>query len=118
MFEPDEDLSVIRKDLDEFIELLRFNEGGLQKKGMDVTGVIADLEAKYRAVVKAAEEADSLQEQYLHACADAADAEVETYKEFCRVMDPLAEEDPMHPEVKEWAEIKRAWQNELPKEIS
>lgn len=117
MFEPDEDLKVIRKDLDEFIELLKLNEGGLQNKGMDVNGVIADLEAKYGAVLKAAQEADSLQEQYLHACADAADAEVETYKEFCRVMDPLAEEDPMHPEVREWLEIKAAWKNELPREM-
>lgn len=118
MFEPDEDLAVIRKDLDEFIEVLKSNEHGLHKKGMDVASVISDLEAKYRALAHAAEEADSLQEKYLHACADAADAEVENYKEFCRVMDPLAEEDPMHPEVKEWVELKRAWQNELPKEIS
>ena len=118
MFEPDEDLRVIRKDLDEFITILKENKTGLEVKGMDVRGVIADLEAKYKAVLRAAAEADALQEQYLHACADSADAEVETYKEFCRVMDPIAAEDPMHPEAMEWLDLKESWKNDLPKEIS
>ena len=101
MFEPDEDLKVIRKDLDEFITILKENKSGLEVKGMDVRGVIRDLEAKYGAVLRAA-----------------ADADVETYKEYCRVMDPMAEEHPSHPEVKEWLEIKDAWKSDLPKEIS
>lgn len=117
MFEPDEDLKVIRKDLDEFISILKQNKSGLLKKGMDVRGVIADLEAKYNAVLHAASEADALQDKYLHACADSADAEVESYREFCRVMDPIAEEDPTQPEAQEWLNIKRAWQNDLPRGI-
>jgi hypothetical protein len=118
MFEPDEDLRVIRKDLDEFITILKQNKSGLEVKGMDVRGVIADLEVKYNSVLRAAAEADALQEQYLHACADSADAEVKAYKDFCRIMDPIAEEDPMHPEAMEWLEIKESWKSDLPKEIS
>lgn len=116
MFEPDEDLQQIRRDLDEFIELLRENKKSLGQKGMDVSGVVADLEAKYAAVLNAAEEADALQEQYLHACADAADAEVEYFKEVCTMMRPMEEEDPKDPEVRQWLEIKDAWQKELPRE--
>ncbi len=117
MFEPDDDLREIRKDLDEFINLLKQNEKGLETKGMDVSGVIADLEAKYAAVAKAAEEADSLENQYLHACADAADAEVEYYKEICTMMKPLEEENPNHPDTHEWLGIKKAWRQDLPKEL-
>src|SRR5437762_11261051 len=104
MFESDDELESFRRDVAELIAILNNDSAKLRAKGFDVDGAIAELEGKLAALEKARAEEEAALENYLHVCADLADTRTTCFHVLCAVMDPFAEQNPLHPLAAEWQE--------------
>jgi septal ring factor EnvC (AmiA/AmiB activator) len=106
MFEHFEELEGIQAEVRRVIAMLRENEAELTAKGFDVEASIAEIQDQFAQTVKTYLEADHAHDDYLHACADLADAEDEYYQNLCELLDPVAKDHPKHPLAKQWRQLR------------
>jgi hypothetical protein len=99
-------LEEIQAEVRRVIAMLRENEAELRAEGFDVDGSIAEIVDQFAQTVKTFCDADHAHDEYLHACADLADAESEYCKSLCELMDPLAKENPKDPVAKQWNQLR------------
>jgi len=115
MFESDDELETFRRDVADLIGILNHDSAKLRARGFDVDGAIAELEGKLGDLEKARAEEEEALENYLHVCADLADTRTTCFKVLCAVMDPFAEENPLHPLAEEWQEWRPILIQQVPK---
>lgn len=106
MFNHFDELEEIQAEVLRVITMLRENERELREAGFDVDASIAEIQDQYAETVKTFVAVDTAHDEYLHACADLADAETEYCKDLCSLMDPIADENPAHPIVRQWKQIR------------
>jgi hypothetical protein len=106
MFDHLGELEDIQAEVRRVIAMLRENEAELTAEGFDVEANIAEIQDQFAQTVKTYCEADRAHDEYLHACADLADAEDDYFKSLCDMMDPLAKENPKDPLARQWKELR------------
>lgn len=106
MFDHLEQLQDIQAEVRRVITMLRENEAELRAEGFDVDGAIAEIKDQFAQTVRTYCDADRAHDEYLHACADLADAETEYFQSLCELMDPLAKENPKDPLAKQWSQLR------------
>jgi hypothetical protein len=106
MFDHFEELEGIQAEVRRVIAMLRENEAELTAQGFDVEASIAEIQDQFAQTVKTYLDADHAHDDYLHACADLADAENEYYKNLCELLDPVAKEHPKHPLARQWRQLR------------
>jgi hypothetical protein len=116
MFESDDELESFRHDVAELVATLNNDSASLRAKGFDVDGAIAELQGKLADLEKARAEEEKVLEDYLHVCADLADTRTNCFQVLCAVMDPFAEENPLHPLAAEWQEWRPLLLQQVPNE--
>lgn len=100
----------------EYIGKVRAVRESMRAIGLDADKVIAELEAKLKGMERSGKEADEATQNYLHATADVADAEVKLFKAAYSVVSNALKERPFDPELQEWMEQLEGWKQDLPKE--
>jgi hypothetical protein len=115
MFESDDELETFRRDVAELIEVLNKDSASLRAKGFDVDGAITELEGKLADLEKARAEEEEALDNYLHVCADLADARTNCFQVLCSMMDPFAEENPFHPLTEEWQQWRPILLQQVPR---
>jgi hypothetical protein len=109
-----EELEQIQAEVLRVITMLRENEFELRAKGFDVDASIAEIQDQFAQTVKTFVEVDGAHDDYLHACADLADAEAEYCKDLLALMDPIAQEHPSDPMIRKWQQLRPLIAAELP----
>jgi septal ring factor EnvC (AmiA/AmiB activator) len=114
MFDHLDELEDIQAEVRRVITMLRENEEELRAEGFDVEASIAEIQDQFAQTVRTYCEADRAQDEYLHACADLADAETDYFQSLCELMDPLAKEHPKHPMAKQWNQLRPLLSGQTP----
>ena len=109
-----EELEQIQAEVLRVITMLRENEFELRAKGFDVDASIAEIQDQFAQTVKTFVEVDDAHDDYLHACADLADAEAEYCKDLLALMDPIAREHPTDPMIRKWKQLRPLIAAEVP----
>jgi len=115
MFDSDDEMEATRREAEKVLALLSDNRSELQAKGFDVDGAMVELEAQFAQLERIGARVNRAQQKFLHTCADSAEARTAFFKTLCEVLDPLVEEQPWHPVAKEWQELRRVLQQQVPK---
>jgi hypothetical protein len=106
MFNHVDELEQIQGEMRRVIAMLRANEKQLRAEGFDVDASIAEIEDQFAQTVFCYAQTDKAHDDYLHACADLADAEAEYCRDLCALMDPLAAENPDDPTARQWKQLR------------
>jgi hypothetical protein len=106
MFDHLDELEDIQAEVRRVIAMLRENEAELRAEGFDVDAHIAEIQDQFAQTVKTYCDADRAHDEYLHACADLADAEADYFQSLCELMDPLANENPKDPLARQWKQLR------------
>jgi hypothetical protein len=106
MFDHLGELEDIQAEVRRVVAMLRENEAELTAEGFDVEASIAEIHDQFLQTIKTYCEADRAHDEYLHACADLADAESDYFQSLCALMDPLANENPKDPLARQWKELR------------
>ena len=106
MFNHVDELEEIQAETLRVIAMLRANEAELRAEGFDVDASIAEIEDQFAQTVHSFAKADKAHDDYLHACADLADAEADYCKDLSALMDPLAAGNPHNPAAPQWKQIR------------
>jgi hypothetical protein len=106
MFDHLGELEDIQAEVRRVIAMLRENEAELTAEGFDVEASIAEVQDQFAQTLRSYCEADRAHDEYLHACADLAEAEADYFQSLCDVMDPLAKENPKDPLARQWKELR------------
>ena len=114
MYSPLEELEQIQAEVLRVITLLRENEMELRSKGFDVDASIAEIQDQFAQTVRTFVEVDDAQDDYLHACADLADAEAAYCRDLLALMDPIAREHPTDPMIRKWQQVRPLIAAEIP----
>ena len=109
-----EELEEIQAEVLRVITMLRENEKDLRARGFDVDAGIAEIQDQFAQTVRTFVEVDQAHDDYLHACADLADAEAAYCKDLIALMDPIAEEHPTDPMIRKWKELRPLIAAEIP----
>ena len=109
-----EELEEIQAEVLRVITMLRENEKDLRARGFDVDAGIAEIQDQFAQTVRTFVEVDRAHDDYLHACADLADAEAEYCKDLIALMDPIAEQHPTDPMIRKWKELRPLIAAEIP----
>jgi septal ring factor EnvC (AmiA/AmiB activator) len=115
MFDHLEELEDIQAEVRRVIAMLRENEVELTAEGFDVEESIAEIRDQFAQTVKTFFEADHAHDEYLHACADLADAENAYYQNLCELLDPVVKEHPKHPLAKQWQQLRPILASQSPR---
>lgn len=115
MFDHLEELEDIQAEVRRVIAMLRENEAELTAEGFDVEESIAEIREQFAQTVKTFFEADRAHDEYLHACADLADAENTHYQNLCELLDPVVKEHPKHPLAKQWQQLRPILASQSPR---
>jgi hypothetical protein len=109
-----EELEQIQAEVLRVITMLRSNEKELRARGFDVDASIAEIQDQFAQTVRTFVETDRAHDDYLHACADIADAETEYCKELIALMDPIAKEHPADPMIRKYKQLRPLIASEVP----
>lgn len=114
MFDHLTELEEIQAEVRRVITMLRENEAELTAEGFDVEASIIEIQDQFAQTIKSYCEADRAQDEYLHACADLADAETDYFRSLCQLMDPIANENPDHPMAMQWQQLRPLLSGQTP----
>lgn len=114
MFDHLEELQNIQAEVRRVVTMLRQNEAELRAEDFDVDAAIDEIQDQFAQTIRTYCEADRAQDEYLHACADLADAETDYFQSLCELMDPLAKEHPTHPIAKQWSQLRPLLSGQAP----
>jgi len=106
MFDHLGELEDIQAEVRRVIAMLRENEAELTGEGFDVEASIAEIRDQFAQTLRTYCEADRAHDEYLHACADLADAEEDYFQSLCDFLDPLARDNPKDPLARQWKELR------------
>ncbi len=107
------ELDRARSDVENLISEVQSHEGELQEEGVAVDETIAELNRELTNLKVLSARARRVKREHALRCSQIAQTDSEYFQIMCKLMDGLAQDCPDHPWVRQWFEIRQAWEEQL-----